>query len=133
MKNIIRNLAIAAALTAGINHAQNLTAEVPFTFSIPGATMPSGTYEFARHSTGHSFIYYLRNAATGQRALLPAAQSAPDRGAGGKLMFRCVAEGCMLSEVHPGQGLSGQAIVMSTPKKDAEGVRIAAVPLVPQR
>ena len=110
MKCLTMNLAIAAAAivaAAGSASAQNLKADIPFTFRAANTTMLPGSYDVKIERSGGSGYLVLFNADNHKSVILAQyvigdpsktwkAEGTP------KLGFECAGERCVLREAWPG-------------------------------
>jgi hypothetical protein len=129
-KNLIRTLTLtAAALTAAAAYGQTpMTAKVPFSFRIDGATLPAGEYNIGPLSRGTRNVLMLAEKQTNKTAM--ALRNGGYEGDKGRprLVFSCrETSGCVLLRAWDNQG-NGWAF----PKPrltSSEKERIAMVPL----
>jgi hypothetical protein len=104
MKNFaIQTMMIAAAagvLTMATASAQNLTADVPFTFRAAKTQLKPGHYVIEPIEIGAGTMYKVQNVATGEGTFIHAlTEPQPNLNKGAaKLVFRCGAEECSLAE-----------------------------------
>ena len=130
MKNLTMNMTLAAAalvLAAGAAQAQQLKAEIPFSFRAQGSVMPAGEYRVEGwHSRTSSEIFKLTHVDTNRAILVLPYQSnsaSPERGA--TLRFQCVSSNCALDQIDPG---AGQTYALPTPKLGkGEDARVAVI------
>jgi len=133
MKQLTMNLMAAAVvvLAAGNASAQNLKAEIPFTFQAAGVVMTPGTYEVIRSSSLASKHVFLRNRETRKAVLAMYTPEDPAKQlkAQGKpgLQFECVGTRCALREIWTADG--SPAFGFNTPKPGSDGARMAFIPL----
>jgi hypothetical protein len=133
MKQLTMNLMAAAVVVvaAGNASAQNLKAEIPFTFQAAGVMMTPGTYQILHASNLASRHVVLRNTETHQSVLAmytptdPAKELKAQGRAG--IQFECAASRCALREIWTDNG--GPALGFNTPKPGSDGARMAFIPL----
>ena len=133
MKQLRINLMAAAVvvLAAGNASAQNLKAEIPFTFQAAGVVMTPGMYEVVQASNIASKHVVLRNIDTHKSvlAMYTPTDPAKELKAQGKpgIQFECVASRCALREIWTASG--SPAWGFNTPKPGSDGARMAFIPL----
>jgi hypothetical protein len=133
MKQLTMNLMAAAVvvLAAGNASAQNLKAEIPFTFQAAGVMMTPGTYVVLHASNLASKHVVLRNTETHKSvlALYSPTDPAKELTAQGKagIQFECVASRCALREIWTASG--SPAYRFNTPKPGSDTARMAFIPL----
>src|SRR5438477_6111669 len=105
MKNLTKNMMIAAAalvVAAGAAQAQQLKAEIPFSFRAAGTTMPAGEYRVEGVRIQNTQTFKLTNVDTNRAVLaLPNAGNNPARTGDATLTFECGGSHCALVQVAP--------------------------------
>jgi hypothetical protein len=136
MKNLTTNLmlaAIALAAATGVASAQQLKAEIPFSFRAQGMMAPAGTYTVRKDTTGGVPKFLLRSVASGDSILLMSMiQGDPNKAweASGAavLEFECGDSGCALNRLWSGRG--APAYRFSHPKAEkGERAHLAVIRL----
>ena len=140
MTNLKTNLMLAAAalvVAAGSASAQNLKAEIPFSFRASGAGLPAGTYDvLVKSSTGGTRSVQLRNVETHQSVIAVSngsmdATSKVTKDGAPKMQFACAGSRCEFSAIWPGQG-DMLRVARPTFATDAD-TRVAVISLVRDR
>jgi|SRR5207302_8379903 len=128
MKNLTMNMTIAAAalmVAAGAAQAQQLKAEVPFSFRAQGTVMPAGEYRVERIGLGSGSITFRVANLDAKRAILAAPYVSNNAPAGDpKLTFECSGDHCWLAKMDAGDG---QAYQFSTKIAKGEDTRVAVI------
>ena len=109
MKSLMSKMLVAAAavaVCAGTASAQRMKSEIPFSFKTSGAVMPAGEYqvELAKSNAGIP-IFRLLNTDANRPVLVVASSKYADSWksySDAKLVFRCGAEGCALTQIWTG-------------------------------
>jgi hypothetical protein len=96
--------AIALAAASGVASAQQLKAEIPFSFRAQGTLVPAGPYTVTKYITGGGPKFLLRNAASGDSILLTNAipgdpNKAWESSGAAVLEFECGDSGCALNRL----------------------------------
>src|SRR5437868_14368894 len=101
MKNLTKNMMIAAAalvVAAGAAQAQQLKAEIPFSFRAAGNVMPAGEYRVVPGHASGAPIFQLINADAHSSAFAMPYAGNPAPTDNAKLTFQCVGANCWLSQ-----------------------------------
>src|SRR5437763_5438874 len=129
MKNLTKNMMIAAAalvVAAGAAQAQQLKAEIPFSFRASGTLMPAGEYrvEGIRGQNSTS-LFKLTNVDSHQAILAVPYVSGSSAEGNATLSFECGGAHCALVQMIPG---NGTAYRFSRPKMDkGEDTHVALI------
>jgi hypothetical protein len=107
MKNLTTNLmlaAIALAASTGVASAQQLKAEIPFSFRAQSTMLPAGAYTVTTDDTGGMPKFLLRNVASRNSILLVNAiqgdpKKAWEASGAAVLEFECGDSGCSLNRL----------------------------------
>jgi hypothetical protein len=106
MKSKINRMLTIAAVTvvaAGAALAGNeVSAKVPFSFAVGTKTLPAGAYTIGQTGLGSPVLLLLDEHGKGAMAN-PSSSNGVDREHRARLVFRCGASGCYLSQVWNGQ------------------------------
>ena len=129
MRNLTTNMMIAAAalvVAAGAAQAQQLKAEIPFSFRAAGTLMPAGEYRVEGIRSQNTVIFKLINVDT-NRAVLAVSNAGnnPAQTADATLSFECSGAHCVLVQVAPGTG-TAYGFARPKPGKD-EDTRVALI------
>ena len=125
--------AAALVVVAGSASAQNLKADIPFTFRAGDKLMTSGTYTVSTIRTNNRPYIRLQNNDTRASTLLAqyvyVDPSNATKAAGvARLQFLCAASQCVLRELWEGAG-STSAYQFQGPKLGREDLRMAEIPM----
>src|SRR5262245_43901449 len=121
MKRTWMMITLAVVTTATAAMAENITAKIPFDFSVGGQKMEAGSYSVTR-VTGHSYMLQLSNNAT-RKAVVLNARTPIDRKANdaSRLVFSCRAGNCSVAEVYlPGESKGHDFFTPSSKSQDKE-------------
>jgi hypothetical protein len=130
-KNFVRPLILtAAALALGVaaNAQGPMVANVPFSFTVNGKTLPAGSYTVGRLGLANASVIMVQERHTGKSAFTIVSDATDERHGTPRLVFRCYGgSGCQLAEAWKDYGQGWQ---IPTPRvKPAEKELIAVIPL----
>ena len=128
MKYLTTNMMFAAAalvIAAGAAQAQQLKAEVPFSFQAQGTVMPAGEYRVERlNSHNGTTIFKVRNV-DANRTIVAMPYEKNNAAAGdAALAFECSGGHCALAKVDTGDG---SAYRFPTKHAKGEDTRVAVI------
>ena len=118
-------LAAALMIIGGaIASAETLTANIPFTFHVPGAQLPAGKYVMTRADYPSFDAYFFRKADQAQSRLVTAPIRQSNKGFKvSQLTFRCVGDECELASIQSAAQGTRNGVISSL--KNVSGTEIS--------
>jgi hypothetical protein len=129
--NTIANLictAAAVVIAAGTASAQNLHANVPFSFTVSSQPMAAGYYTVAREvSHGGAVMFRLSDAKARHNAMVRSESAKPDGSAAPRLLFECGSNGCALAGIAASGDGMARTVQVPRNARDTEARRVAVL------